>query len=172
MNKVVFTALSAIMLCTNAGCCRGWFVWPGHYAHNPSFSQCCENPWQLDPFREEERQHRRAQRTQRTQRTRWGRGRLISDEDHGGGQKPGGGFSPQGAPAGGYPAMGRQMGYPGRGYPGMGYPGAVTASGIPLQPAPNAMSAAQVTYPYYTNRGPRDFFLGYPPGSQPPSIGP
>ena len=32
--------------------------------------------------------------------------------------------------------------------------------------------SAQVAYPYYTNRGPRDFLLGYPPGSRPPSIGP
>jgi hypothetical protein len=34
------------------------------------------------------------------------------------------------------------------------------------------MSGAHVAYPYYTNRGPRDFLMGYPPGTQPPSIGP
>jgi hypothetical protein len=48
----------------------------------------------------------------------------------------------------------------------------VSPEGIPLQPAPDAMSAAQVVYPYYTNRGPRDFLMGYPPGTVPPSIGP
>ncbi len=171
MKKVVFTALCAVMLCANVGCCRGWFVWPGQYAHNPSFSQCCEKPWHLNPFCKEDGDHLHAQRT------RWGRSRKISNQGHGSGHQSGGcqtcgGLDSRGAPAGGYPAMGRQMGHPNRGYARRGYPGAVTASGIPLQPAPNAMSAAQVTYPYYTNRGPRDFFLGYPPGSQPPSIGP
>jgi len=69
---------------------------------------------------------------------------------------------------GGYPAgpggfpTGGQYG----GQYGMPY-GPVSPEGIPLQPAPDAMSAGQVAYPYYTNRGPRDFLL-----RNPPSIGP
>jgi hypothetical protein len=56
--------------------------------------------------------------------------------------------------------------------PGGPYGPPLSPEGIPMQPAPDAMSAAQVAYPYYTNRGPRDFLMGYPPGTQPPSIGP
>ena len=85
--------------------------------------------------------------------------------------KPGAGpqFAADSPPATGYaPAAG---GYPGGGYPG-GYPGMNSGGMYGPQPAPDAMSAAQIAYPYYTNRGPRDFLMGYPPGSRPPSIGP
>jgi hypothetical protein len=38
---------------------------------------------------------------------------------------------------------------------------------VDAEPAPDYLSGAHVVYPYYTTRGPRDFFL-----DQPPSIGP
>ena len=59
-----------------------------------------------------------------------------------------------------------------QGAPGMYGPGPYGPGMYGPQPAPDAASAAQVAYPYYTNRGPRDFLMGYPPGTQPPSIGP
>jgi hypothetical protein len=73
---------------------------------------------------------------------RWGK--------HHGGQCgcPGGGCGPGGC------------GLAGRGI------GGGLGGGQPLEPAPG-MSAGAVGYPYYTHRGPRDFFI-----NNPPSIGP
>jgi hypothetical protein len=180
MKRFLLAALAAAALSTSTGCCRGWFIWPGHYPHNPSFSQCCEPPWGApDPFGNDHQA-----------RPGWGHGpygcegqynsRGIGDWFHhdgdgGCGGQGGCGCGAHGSGAHGYP--------PAAGYPGMNYgmngggagmypPGYDPRIYGPPQPAPDAMSAAQIAYPYYTNRGPRDFLLGYPPGSRPPSIGP
>jgi len=181
MTRLMLIALGAVTLASGSGCCRGWFIWPGHYPHNPSFSQCCEPPWKPDPFKE---------RSDRAHRPFWGRGadrvvrqgepcyynsrgigELLGDDCH----CDSGHGAAHGHPAAGYGHAGlggrrARGGAYGLAAPGMFVP--VSPEGIPLQPAPDAMSAAQVAYPYYTTRGPRDFFLGYPPGTQPPSIGP
>jgi len=49
---------------------------------------------------------------------------------------------------------------------GGGFGNGGLGGGPPLEPAPG-MSAGAVGYPYYTVRGPRDFFI-----NNPPSIGP
>ncbi len=142
MKRFLLAALAAAALSGSSGCCRGWFIWPGQYPHNPSFSQCCEPPWAPDPF------HREGGREQG-----WGRGPHAASEARQDCCYSSCGlcdFFRDEPPA----------------------PGPYGAPGYGPQPAPDAMSAAQVAYPYYTNRGPRDFLMGYPPGRQPPSIGP
>ena len=180
MKRFLLVALVATALGTSSGCCRGWFIWPGQYPHNPAFSQCCDPPWgPPDPFHDH-RPHAKAG---------WGHGPYGDDGDggnccynscgiadwfhHDGSCGCGCGSAPQGYPPGvGYPGMNYGMAGPGPS-PGMPGPGAgMYGPGMYPQPAPDAMSAGQVAYPYYTTRGPRDFLLGYPPGSRPPSIGP
>src|SRR5262245_11297146 len=146
MKRFSLAALAAAALSSSTGCCRGWFVWPGHYPHNPSFSQCCDPPWGPDPFRESRREqgwgrgpHAASEAGQDCTYDSWGLSDFFRDDP------PPPARGPYGAPV-------------------MGPYGP--------QPAPDAMSAAQVAYPYYTNRGPRDFLMGYPPGTVPPSIGP
>jgi hypothetical protein len=165
MKRFLLVALAAAALGTSSGCCRGWFIWPGHYPHNPAFSQCCEPPWGPRDTFERERGAKA--------RPAWGRGSYEREEGECCYQSCGiGDWFGQDCGHGG---QGAAHGYPpaAGGYPGMNYGGQNGAGmyGGP-QPAPDAMSAAQVAYPYYTNRGPRDFLMGYPPGTRPPSIGP
>ncbi len=46
-------------------------------------------------------------------------------------------------------------------------PGGVGPGGVPISPVPGQPSMGAVAYPYYTNRGPRDFL-----NSNPTDIGP
>jgi hypothetical protein len=188
MKRFLLIALAASALASGSGCCRGWFIWPGHYPHNPAFSQCCDPPWGPDPFGREGRRglggrhgHGGAGGRFGQDRPMWGKGSYVASQDgeeccyHSRGldslfpcrECRGDG---RGAGAHGYPPAAGMQAAPGMyGAPGM-YPGMYPGYGP--QPAPDAASAAQIAYPYYTNRGPRDFLLGFPPGSQPPSIGP
>ena len=169
MRSALIAVVAAATMTVGSGCCRYWATLPGEYKHNPSFSQCCESPWGFkDPFAEEDRRRGRHAKL-------WGRGAYAGHQ----GQHDDQGYGYGGQGFAGHPAYG-PGGMPPYQYPPAGSAGMMgdysggpySPEGIPLEAAPNAMSAAQVAYPYYTHKGPRDFFLGYPPGTQPPSIGP
>jgi hypothetical protein len=175
MKKTLWAALAVVWLCGNTGCCRCWFKWPGQYPHNPAFSQCCGKPgrehfpghggriWGNGAYGECHYDgHLFPGGLFRRHGSGCGEGDCGCGAGHAGGRFAGPG-------PGGYPGPGAPYGPGGPYGPGM-MP--VSPEGIPMQPAPDAMSAAQVAYPYYTIRGPRDFLMGYPPGTQPPSIGP
>jgi hypothetical protein len=174
MKRFLLVALAAAALGSSSGCCRGWLIAPGHYPHNPSFSQCCDPPWgPPDPFRGRPPReqgwgrgpHAPSEAGQECYYSSAGIGDLLGHGDCGCGLHGHRGHS-------GAQGYGGPSGPGGYGPGPAGVYGPVSPEGILLQAAPDAMSAAQVAYPYYTNRGPRDFLMGYPPGTQPPSIGP